>query len=176
HSRPPTERAGLAALAPTEPCRTHSRPPTESSGPWGIVGLADGATRADSRPPTESSGPWGIVGLADGATRADSRPPTESTGPAEIGTVTLIGAPVRRVEDARLLQGQGRYVADLTLSRMLHVAFLRSPHAHARIVSVDTRPARALPGVAACVPGDEIATHARPIRAESKMAGYHTTE
>jgi len=80
------------------------------------------------------------------------------------------------VEDARLLQGQGRFVADLTLSRVLHVAFLRSPHAHARLVSVDTRPARTLPGVAACVTGDEIATHARPIRAESKMAGYHATE
>jgi len=80
------------------------------------------------------------------------------------------------VEDARLLQGQGRFVADLTLSRMLHVAFLRSPHAHARLVSVDTRPARTLPGVAACITGDEIATHARPIRAESKMAGYHATE
>ena len=80
------------------------------------------------------------------------------------------------MEDARLLQGQGRFVADLTLSRMLHVAFLRSPHAHARLVSVDTRPARTLPGVAACITGDEIATHARPIRAESKMAGYHATE
>jgi len=80
------------------------------------------------------------------------------------------------VEDARLLQGQGRFVADLTLSRVLHVAFLRSPHAHARLVSVDTRPARTLPGVAACITGDEIATHARPIRAESKMAGYHATE
>ena len=90
--------------------------------------------------------------------------------------MTLIGASVRRVEDARLLQGQGRFVADLTLSRVLHVAFLRSPHAHARLVSVDTRPARTLPGVAACVTGDEIATHARPIRAESKMAGYHATE
>ena len=90
--------------------------------------------------------------------------------------MTLIGASVRRVEDARLLQGQGRFVADLTLSRVLHVAFLRSPHAHARLVSVDTRPARTLPGVAACITGDEIATHARPIRAESKMAGYHATE
>src|SRR2546429_5333454 len=87
-----------------------------------------------------------------------------------------MGASVRRVEAARLLQGQGRFVADLTLSRMRHVAFLRSPHAHARLVSVDTRPARTLPGVAACVTGDEIATHARPIRAEPKMAAYHPTE
>jgi carbon-monoxide dehydrogenase large subunit len=90
--------------------------------------------------------------------------------------MTLIGAPVRRVEDARLLQGQGRYVADLALPRMLHVAFLRSPYAHARLVSVDTCPARELPGVAACVTGDELAPYARPIRAESTMPGYRTTE
>ena len=88
----------------------------------------------------------------------------------------LIGAPVRRVEDARFLTGQGRYVADLTLPRMLHVAFLRSPHAHAGIVSIDAHPARELPGVLACVTGDEIATQARPMRAESRMAGYHPTE
>src|SRR3989441_5165205 len=59
---------------------------------------------------------------------------------------------------------------------MLHVAFLRSPHAHARLVSVDTRPVRTLPGVAACITGDDIATHARPTRAESKMGGYHAPE
>ena len=90
--------------------------------------------------------------------------------------MSLIGAPVRRVEDARFLTGRGRYVADMTLSRMLHVAFLRSPYAHARIVSIDTRRARELLGVAACVTGDELAPCARPIRAESKMAGYRATE
>jgi aerobic carbon-monoxide dehydrogenase large subunit len=90
--------------------------------------------------------------------------------------VTLIGAPVRRVEDGRFLQGQGRYVADLTLPRMLHVAFLRSPYAHARIGSIDTRRARELPDVAASVTGDELAPHARPLRAESRMTGYRATE
>src|SRR2546427_11950933 len=64
----------------------------------------------------------------------------------------------------------------MTLSRMLPVAFLRSPYAHARIVSIDTRRARELPGVAACVTGDELAPCARPIRAESRMAGYRATE
>src|SRR2546426_8176322 len=59
---------------------------------------------------------------------------------------------------------------------MLHVAFLRSPHAHARLVSVDTRPARTLPGVAAAVRGEERATLARPPRAEWKWAGYPATE
>src|SRR5437867_3289821 len=96
--------------------------------------------------------------------------------PAVLATMSLIGAPVRRVEDARFLTGRGRYVADMTLSRMLHVAFLRSPYAHARIASIDTRRARELPGVAACVTGDELASCARPIRAESKMAGYRATE
>ena len=90
--------------------------------------------------------------------------------------MTLIGAAVRRVEDGRFLRGQGRYVADLTLPRMLHVAFLRSPHAHARIVSIDARRAGELPGVAASVTGEELAPHARPLRAESRMAGYRATE
>jgi carbon-monoxide dehydrogenase large subunit len=90
--------------------------------------------------------------------------------------VTLIGAPVRRVEDGRLLRGQGRYVADLTLPRTLHVAFLRSPYAHARIVSIDSLRARELPDVSACVTGDELAPHARPLRSESRMTGYRATE
>jgi carbon-monoxide dehydrogenase large subunit len=90
--------------------------------------------------------------------------------------MTLIGAPVRRVEDERLLRGQGRYVADLTLHRMVHVAFLRSPYAHARIVSIDTRRVRELPDIAACVTGDELAPHARPMHAESRMTGYRPTE
>src|SRR3989454_6041546 len=59
---------------------------------------------------------------------------------------------------------------------LLHVASLGPPHAHARLVAAAPRPARALPGGAGCVGGDEIATHARPIRAESKMGGYHATE
>ena len=90
--------------------------------------------------------------------------------------MTLIGAPVRRVEDGRLLRGQGRYVADLTLPRTLHVAFLRSPYAHARIVSIDSLRARELPDVSACVTGDELAPHARPLRSESRMTGYRATE
>ena len=48
-----------------------------------------------------------------------------------------IGAKVRRREDARLVTGHGRYVADLALPGMLHVAVQRSPHAHARVVRVD---------------------------------------
>jgi CO/xanthine dehydrogenase Mo-binding subunit len=54
---------------------------------------------------------------------------------------------VRRWEDGRLLVGRGRYVTDLPFESALHVAIVRSPHAHARIVGVDARPARGLAGV-----------------------------
>ena len=57
------------------------------------------------------------------------------------------GQPIRRNEDARLLTGRALFVDDVNLPGMLHVAFVRSPLAHARILSVDTRGARKKPGV-----------------------------
>ncbi len=60
----------------------------------------------------------------------------------------LFGASVRRKEDPRFLRGDGRYVDDIRLPGMLHAAFVRSPHAHAKIRSVKTDAARRLPGVA----------------------------
>ena len=62
--------------------------------------------------------------------------------------VRYFGAAVPRVEDPRLLRGAGRYTDDIRLPGTLHAAFVRSPHAHARIVKIDTREARAQPGVA----------------------------
>src|SRR5204862_6099751 len=59
------------------------------------------------------------------------------------------GAAVRRREDPRVLRGEGRFVDDVTLPGLLHAAFLRSPHAHARSSRLDVRATRALPGVAA---------------------------
>ena len=58
-----------------------------------------------------------------------------------------IGARVTRLEDPGLLAGEARYVADLTLPRMLHAAFVRSPVPHATIRSIDTAAAEALAGV-----------------------------
>jgi carbon-monoxide dehydrogenase large subunit len=58
-----------------------------------------------------------------------------------------LAQPVRRVEDPRLLKGNGRYTDDITLPGMLHGVVLRSPHAAARIVSIDTTAAKAVPGV-----------------------------
>jgi aerobic carbon-monoxide dehydrogenase large subunit len=59
----------------------------------------------------------------------------------------LFGARVRRREDPRLVTGRGRYVADVALPGMLHVAVHRSPHAHARIVAIDAERTRRCPGV-----------------------------
>jgi carbon-monoxide dehydrogenase large subunit len=58
------------------------------------------------------------------------------------GGVASLGRSVRRKEDRRLVTGHGRYVSDLDLPRMRHVAFLRSPYGHARIAGIDTSAAR----------------------------------
>jgi aerobic carbon-monoxide dehydrogenase large subunit len=65
--------------------------------------------------------------------------------------------PVRRKEDARFIRGQGRFVDDIQLPGMLHGAILRSPLAHARIVSVDTVAAQAHPKVEAVITGEALA-------------------
>ena len=58
-----------------------------------------------------------------------------------------LSQPVRRVEDPRLLLGRGRYTDDISLPGQAHGVVLRSPHAHARVLRIDTGAARALPGV-----------------------------
>ncbi len=67
-----------------------------------------------------------------------------------------IGRPLRRKEDRRFLMGRGRYVADLIGDHDYACAFVRSPHAHARIAAIDTGPARALPGVVAVFTGRDL--------------------
>ena len=64
---------------------------------------------------------------------------------------------IGRREDARLLTGAGRYTGDWALPGQLHAVFLRSDHAHARIVSMDTAAARAAPGVHAVLTGTDAA-------------------
>jgi aerobic carbon-monoxide dehydrogenase large subunit len=90
--------------------------------------------------------------------------------------MALVGARVPRVEDARFLGGHGRYVADLARPGLLHVAFVRSPHAHAAIRGIDCARARAMSGVIACVTGEELARQVPPVRAESRMRGYLATD
>ena len=73
-----------------------------------------------------------------------------------------IGRPLKRREDHRLLVGSGRYVDDIRPAGCLHVALLRSAHAHARIVSLGLDRARRAPGVVAVVAGGEL-THLAPL-------------
>jgi aerobic carbon-monoxide dehydrogenase large subunit len=70
-----------------------------------------------------------------------------------------IGHSVKRKEDARFIRGRGNYVDDVTLPGMLHMELLRAPFAHARINSIDTSAAAALPGVIAVVTGELMAEH-----------------
>jgi carbon-monoxide dehydrogenase large subunit len=74
-------------------------------------------------------------------------------------TATLkfgIGQAITRREDDRLLTGQGRFVDDLGEPGDLHLAFVRSPHAHARVASIDTAEALACPGVVAVLTGADL--------------------
>jgi carbon-monoxide dehydrogenase large subunit len=89
---------------------------------------------------------------------------------------SAFGAPVRRREDRRLLTGRGRYVSDVELSRLLHVAFVRSTHAHARIRSIETAAAAAQPGVVRAVTGRDDLVAGRGVRARSALPGYVETE
>jgi carbon-monoxide dehydrogenase large subunit len=70
-----------------------------------------------------------------------------------------IGHSVRRKEDDRFIRGRGNYIDDVKLPRMLHMAILRSPFAHATINSIDTGAASAVPGVIAVVTGELMAQH-----------------
>ena len=70
---------------------------------------------------------------------------------------SYIGRSVPRPNLARLTQGRAQFVSDVTLPRMAHVAFVRSPHAHARIRRIDAAAAKQAPGVIAVVTGAELA-------------------
>ena len=81
----------------------------------------------------------------------------------EAGARRSIGKSINRVEDPRFLRGEGRYLDDIVLPHMTHAAILRSPHAHARIVSIDASRAEALPGVVRVVTGADVTEHAAPL-------------
>ena len=70
--------------------------------------------------------------------------------------VKLVGTSVKRIEDPRFLRGAASYVEGMQLPRMLHIAYVRSPHAHARIKRVDPSRAGALPGVRRVFTGAEL--------------------
>jgi carbon-monoxide dehydrogenase large subunit len=86
-----------------------------------------------------------------------------------------IGARIKRVEDPRLLTGQGSFAADRIAPGALHVGFRRSDRAHARIAGINTAAAAQLPGVARVYTAADLDGLVEPLRATSRMRNYHPT-
>ena len=83
----------------------------------------------------------------------------------------MIGTSIQRVEDDRVLTGRGRYVDDVVLPGMLHAAFLRSPHPHARSGRIDTTAASAMPGVVSILTGTDMQRLSNPMTIQM-LPGY----
>src|SRR3989475_4929119 len=77
--------------------------------------------------------------------------------------IDVLGSPVKRTEDPRFITGKGRYLDDIKLTAMVHMAILRSPYAHANIRSIDTSAAKAKPGVIAVFTGADIPYNPLPM-------------
>jgi len=78
-------------------------------------------------------------------------------------TTDVLGARIKRVEDQRFITGEGRYLDDIKLPSMAHMAILRSPYAHANIRRIDTAAASAMPGVLAVFTGADIPYNPLPM-------------
>src|SRR4030095_4856786 len=80
-----------------------------------------------------------------------------------------VGQRVKRTEDPRLIKGLAHYVDDIRLPDTLHVAFVRSVYAHARITSIDTSAALAVPGVVAVYTGKDVGEKIGPVPCASAL-------
>ncbi|MEO8906716.1 MAG: xanthine dehydrogenase family protein molybdopterin-binding subunit, partial [Microbacteriaceae bacterium] len=93
-------------------------------------------------------------------------------------TITEIGAPRTRKEDARLITGRSRYTDNMVLPGMLHIALLRSPFAHANITSLNVAEAKTSPGVVLVLTGKDVADEqgsipcAWPVTPDQKAPSY----
>jgi carbon-monoxide dehydrogenase large subunit len=88
----------------------------------------------------------------------------------------IIGKALLRREDYRFVTGQGRYLDDVVVPGSLHAHFVRSPHAHARIRSIDIDAARQAEGVVAIVTGRELAEWTTPLRMAPPIEGLRPVE
>src|SRR5437868_15348088 len=75
---------------------------------------------------------------------------------------SYIGKSVPRPNAKKLVEGRGQYVDDMLLPRMVHVAFVRSPHAHAKVLAIDGSEALKMPGVLRVFTGSDLAQHCEP--------------
>src|SRR2546430_11063656 len=81
----------------------------------------------------------------------------------------LVGKRIKRTEDPRLIKGLAHYVDDIGLPGMLHVTFVRSIYAHARINAIDTAEALKVPGVVAVYTGKDVAEKVGPVPCASAL-------
>jgi carbon-monoxide dehydrogenase large subunit len=77
-------------------------------------------------------------------------------GPQPAGPGGLTGTSIKRKEDRRFLTGRDRYLEDIAVPGLLHLALVRSPHAHARVLGIDAEAARAAPGVVAILTAKDV--------------------
>ncbi len=87
-----------------------------------------------------------------------------------------IGAALPRKEDLRFLTGHGRYVEDIEIPGALHACFVRSPHPHAKILSIGMEAAKKSPGVIAIYTGKDLAQWTTPLRMAPPIEGLHPVE
>jgi aerobic carbon-monoxide dehydrogenase large subunit len=104
----------------------------------------------------------GYHAIVRAVSRAVTMTAAASAAPSGDPEEGYIGRSVTRPQTARLVAGRGTFTDDIKLPRMLHAAFVRSPHAHARIVGIETAEALALSGVVAVVTGEEMAPLCTP--------------
>ena len=95
---------------------------------------------------------------------------------SETGPFHYIGKPLGRKEDQRLVSGRGRYLDDIVVPGALHACFVRSPHAHARILGISADAARAMPGVAGVFTGQDLEKWTNRLRLAPPIEGLHPTE
>src|SRR5437773_8498487 len=82
-----------------------------------------------------------------------------------------IGRAMKRLEDPRLIKGIATYVDDIRLPGLLHAEFLRSPHAHAKVVKIGVDDARKIPGVVAVLTGADVNGQVGTIPCASPLPG-----
>jgi 4-hydroxybenzoyl-CoA reductase subunit alpha len=149
--RPPSEETGAAGMGEEETARQNSGPDRRDA-PDPSFTSARGGVPAD-QPEVAATG----VPVADHDVSHVGEPiPLHGSRDDQPRDLRVIGTRQRKTDGLAKSTGRARYTDDITLPGMLHGKILRSPHPHARIVSVDTSAAEALPGVHATVVGSEM--------------------
>ena len=115
----------------------------------------------------------GYQHIVDAALRAAGRPAAETTPPGELerNAHSPLGEAIPRREDRRLLTGTATFVDDIAFPCAAHAHFVRSPHAHARIVSIDSAAARRAEGVLGVFTGQDLAAWTAPSRIAPPVEG-----